>query len=95
MSAGNLEAVLWSQTSDDIGPPITQTYMVDPATFADPSDVYFEFYYAASASTSWYFNLYSVIVEGINPRVEITPTALDLGEWPIGGWQEAAYLTLQ
>ena len=28
------------------------------------------------------------------PKLEVSPDPLNLGEWPIGGWQEAAYLNL-
>jgi hypothetical protein len=95
-SAGNLETVLWSQTTDDVGAPVTETYTFDPSSFADPSDVYFEFWYSTEGGTwAWYFKLYSVTVESVQPKIEITPTALDLGEWPIGGWQQYDYLTLE
>jgi len=96
IAAGNLETVLWSQTVDDIGAPVTETYTFDPTTFADPSDVYFEFWYSTEGGTwAWYFKLYDVMVESVQPKVEIFPTALDLGEWPIGGWQQFDYLTLE
>jgi len=35
----------------------------------------------------------AVVGESV-PKLGINPVALDLGEWPIGGWQEMAYLEL-
>ncbi len=29
------------------------------------------------------------------PKLDVTPDPLNLGDWPIGGWQESAYLTLE
>ncbi|NOR88321.1 MAG: hypothetical protein GQ527_12000, partial [Bacteroidales bacterium] len=94
--AANFESTIWSKTTDDYGAPITETYTFDPTTFADPSNVYFEFWYTNDGYLSaWYFKLYSVTIEALNPKVEVTPTALDLGEWPIDGWQEFGFLTLE
>jgi len=94
-SPSHLEQVLWYKSTDDAG-ITTETYTFDPNSFADPSDVYFEFWYSTEGDTyAWYLKLYDVVVEAVNPKVEVSPTALDLGEWPIGGWQDYAYLTLE
>jgi len=42
------------------------------------------------------FGDYTLDITGVDmtPKMDVAPNPLSLGEWPIGGWQEMAYLTL-
>jgi hypothetical protein len=62
---GNLEEQLGFWDADD--PPEGEhvSYMIDPSTYADPSDVYVEFWYSSGGGTwKWSFSIDNLLIEG-------------------------------
>jgi hypothetical protein len=62
----NLEETLWSKTTDDI--PTTGIHTIltfDPSAYADPSQVYIEFYYTDDGyGSAWKFAVDEIMVTG-------------------------------
>ncbi len=55
-----------------------------------------ETFYAKVYTWSWGYGDYTIEISGLDmtPRLTLNPSNLNLGEWPIGGWQESEYFTL-
>ncbi|MCK5337946.1 MAG: carboxypeptidase regulatory-like domain-containing protein, partial [Bacteroidales bacterium] len=64
---GNLEVTLWQQSFDDQYAGVHASYLIDATVYADPSDVYVEFYYSTAGGTyQWNFaidNVYIFLLE--------------------------------
>jgi hypothetical protein len=66
--AANFEEELDWATADDPSGGIHKTYMFDPSTYADPSAVYFEFWYSTNGGTyAWGFGIDNVLVTNAAP----------------------------
>ena len=60
----NLEQQLWYQESDDPSSGVHATYLIDPTTYADPSNVYIEFFYNTRGYTyCWNFAFDNLVVD--------------------------------
>jgi len=65
---GNLEQVLHTQGFDDPFAGVHMTFVIDPTGYADPTDVYIEFYYSTEGGTfAWGFSLDNVVVNLVLP----------------------------
>jgi len=66
--AANFEEELDWATDDDPSGGIHKTYLFDPSTYADPSEVYFEFWYSTNGDTwVWGFGIDNVLVTNVDP----------------------------
>jgi len=74
----DLEENLWNKTTDDPYDGVNTTLYFDPSGYADPSDVYIEFYYTTDGATyCWKFSIDDVKLTGfpvLTAEFSATPT---------------------
>ena len=92
----NTKLEVWTDCGDG-----TYTYYNDDAcsSASEITDIVVpagETYYAKVYTWSYGYGDYTIDITGLDmtPRLNLSPTTLDLGEWPIAGWQESEYFTL-
>ena len=73
--AANFEEELDWATTDDPSAGVHKTYMFDPSTYADPSEVYIEFWYSTNGGTyAWSFSIDNVMVTNVAPTMRAFET---------------------
>ncbi len=84
---GNLEEVLWIQTGiDDPLAGIHVQYMINATVYADPTDVYIEFYYSTAGGTyQWNFAIDNVYVDLVLAPGEVWGYVFNGGGLTIAG----------
>ena len=82
---GNLELTLFSITSDDPSGGVHNAYVLNPTTFADPSDVYIEWWYSCTVSTAWGFGIDNVVVNLVLPPGDMYGYVFNGGGLTIAG----------
>ncbi|RLD76043.1 MAG: hypothetical protein DRJ15_16045, partial [Bacteroidetes bacterium] len=67
----NLELTLVNVTSDDPSTGVHNTFVLDPTTFADASDVYVEWWYSCNTGTAWGLGIDNVVINLVLPPGEM------------------------